>query len=327
MVAPLLDIVKFVLGLYGSRKGAKPADELGLSSLRRGRWGVSLDSAVPPVSPRSPVGDQPKILSSQYLPPSRASLLEQHPTLQGMSRKEHGEVSEKKRPFDLNYLGLSDATAVRRRSYRTGHPRFWKSGTEKSFDNPNSLFSSSSCSTDENFPGICVRRSNNWVNFLDASNTCGVVTSNKSMAEIWDAGNSPLDSDGWSLYSPVQPSAASGPTLASEANAVDALFSQMPEEWPAPVPDAAFSTQEISWTPPPDVPSIWGSGYLVSSTPESLPTCPKASFASFPVQPQQNQESSNGHQACTFEPLGSLSSSIWNPSTTSATWSPPPPSE
>ena len=233
------------------------------------------------------------------------------------------------RPFDLSDLGLSDSGATRNRSYPSGHPNLW-SPTDKCYNNPDSLFSSSCRAADDQFHGKSTWRSNNWVNFLDASNmNGGAVTSNKTMAEIWDAGKSPLDSDGWSVYPPVAPMQ---PT-SSEADAVDALFSKMPADWSgggggaaaaaaaaAPGPKSPFSTQEVTWTPPPDVSSIWGSGYLgTGSTGDALPTSPTTSFVSYPVQPQQNQDSL---VQLSYEPLVSLGSSIWNPSGVPSTWSP-----
>lgn len=277
-----------------------------------------------PLSPRSPVGERPeRMVPSHYQPNSRSSLLESQPFPRG-SLKKAASMEEKVRPFDLSDLGLSDRTAARNRgSYPGGHPNLWNS-TDKCYNNPDSLFSCSSHPADEQFHGKSAWHSNNWVNFLDASNmNGGPVTSNKTMAEIWDAGKSPLDSDGWSVYPPAVPP---GQPVSSEADAVDALFSQMPADWSGTgagagsAPESPFSTQEVSWTPPPDVSSIWGSGYLVpGSTAEPLPTSSAASFVSYPVQPQRNQDSP---VQPSFEPLGSLGSSIWNPSGAPSTWSP-----
>ena len=252
------------------------------------------------------------VASSHFLPSHRPPLLDSKAFTRSALKKQGSQGEDKVRPFDLSDLGLSDSGATRSRAYPSGHPTLWSSG-EQSYNNPDSLFSSSSCSTEEQFPGKSSRLSNNWVNFLDASNTnSGVVSSNKTMAEIWDVGNSPLDSDGW-----WQPPS-------SEANAVDALFSQIPDWSGAGTgagagagPESPFSTQEVTWTPPPDVSAIWGSGYLgAASTAESLPTSSGATFASYSVQPQQNQDSTP-----TFDPLVSLGSSIWNPSSASSTWS------
>lgn len=293
-------------------------------------------SADSPMSPSSPVGERPErvVAPTHYVPPPRPPLLENQPFARSGVKKQ-GSQEEKVRPFDLSDLGLSDNGATRSRGYpggHGGHPTLWKS-SDQSYNNPDSLFSSSAHPTDEQFAGKGSRLSNNWVNFLDASNTNGgVVTSNKTMAEIWDMGNSPLDSDGWSIYSPRPPVIAPGQVPSTEADAVDALFSRMPD-WSgagagagtgvAAVPETPFSTQEVTWTPPPDVSrdvsTIWGGGgYLgTASTAESLPTSSVPSFVSYPVQPQQNQDSTTP----TFDSFGSLGSSIWNPSSASSTWS------
>lgn len=259
-------------------------------------------------------------MSSQYLPPQRPSLLEGQPFPRAGLKKQGSQGDEKVRPFDLSDLGLSDSGATHNRGYPSGLPPLWNSN-DQCYNNPDSLFSSSSRAADEQFPGKNTRLSNNWVNFLDASNTNGgVATSNKTMAEIWDVGNSPLDSDGWSICPPRPPSAPIPEQIGtSEANAVDALFSQMPDWSGAGAgagPESPFSTQEVTWTPPPDVSTIWGSGYLgAASTAESLPTSSGASFVTYPVQPQPSQDSTPP-----FDPL--LASSIWNPTSASSTWSP-----
>lgn len=291
--------------LLGGRKSGKTGEDLGLSNLRRSPWSLPSE---PPLARRSPVGERPeRIVSSHYLPTSRSPLLDSHPFRRN-SLKTQSSLEEKVRPFDLGDLGLSESGATRNRGYPTGHSNLWKTN-DKCFNNPDSLFSSSSHAADDQSPGKSTWPSNNWVNFLDASNVNGgAVNSNKTMAEIWDAGQSPLDSDGWSVY----PSTASPvPSASSEADAVDALFCQRPK--------CPFSTQEVTWTPPPDVSSIWSSGYLVSSsTAEPLPTSSPVSYVPYSVQPQQNQESP---VKPSFEPLGSLGSSIWNPTGVTSTWS------
>lgn len=296
----------------GSRKSGKAGEDLGLSNLRRNPWSMSSDSTK---SPRSPVGERP-VAPSQYLPPPRPSLLENQPFTRGGLTKQGSQGEQQKvRPFDLSDLGLSDNGTSRNRGYPGGHPSLWSS-SDQCYNNPDSLFSSSSRASEEQFPGKSTRHSNNWVNFLDASNTNGgVVSNNKTMAEIWDVGNSPLDSDGWAIYSPRPP--VPGQVVSSEADAVDALFSQIPDWSGAGTgPESPFSTQEVSWTPPPDVSTIWGNGYLgATSTAESFPTSSGASFVTYPAQPPQNQDS-----VPTFDPL--LGSSIWNPSSASSTWSP-----
>ena len=273
------------------------------------------------MSPRSPVGERPeRVVPSHYLATSRPAMMEGQPFHRNSLKKQSASLEEKVRPFDLSDLGLSDSAAARKRGFPNGNPNLWNS-TDKCYKNPDSLFSSPGRSADEQFHGKSTWPSNNWVNFLDASNmNGGAVTSNKTMAEIWDAGKAPLDSDGWAVFPPS--AGAPAQPLSSEANAVDALFSQMPSTWsgPSTAPESSFSTQEVSWTPPPDVSSIWGGGYLVpGSTAEPQPTSSAASFVSYPVQPQQNQDSP---VQPTFEPLGSLRSSIWNPSGVSSTWSP-----
>ena len=301
--------------LLGGRKSGKTGEDLGLSNLRRSPWALPSE---PPLARRSPVGERPdRIVSSHYLPTSPSPLLDRHPFRRN-SLKKQSSLEEKVRPFDLSDLGLSDSGATRNRGYPTGHANLWKTN-DKCFNNPDSLFSSSSLAADDQFHGKSTWPSNNWVNFLDASNVNGgAVNSNKTMAEIWDAGQSPLDSDGWSIYPPT---ASPVPPASSEADAVDALFSQMPADWSgaAAGPKSPFSTQEVTWTPPPDVSSIWSSGYLVpSSTAEPLPTSSTASYVPYTVQPPQNQESP---VQPSFEPLGSLGSSIWNPTGVTSTWS------
>ena len=303
--------------LLGGRKSGKTGEDLGLSNLRRSPWALPSD---PSLARRSPVGERPdRIVSSNYLPSSRSPLLDSHPFRRNSLKKQSTSLEEKVRPFDLSDLGLSDSGATHNRGYPTGHSSLWKT-KDRCFNNPDSLFSSSSLAADNQFQGKSTWHSNNWVNFLDASNVNdGAVTRTKTMAEIWDAGQSPLGSDGWSVYPP--PAASPVPPASSEADAVDALFSQMPSDWSSAAagPKSPFSTQEVSWTPPPDVSSIWSSGYLVSSsTAEPLPTSSAASYVPYAVQPQQNQESL---VQPSFEPLSSLGSSIWNPTGVTSTWS------
>lgn len=300
----------------GARKPGRTGDGLGLSNLRRSPWALPSDA---PLSPRNPVGECPeRMVPSHYLATSRPSLLEGQPFHRNTLKRQSASMEEKVLPFDLSDLGLSDSGATRNRGFPNGHPNCWNT-TDKCYNNPDSLFSSPSHAADDQIHGKSAWHSNNWVNFLDASNmNGGAVTNNKTMAEIWDVGKSPLESDGWSVYPP-----AVGPSqpVSSEADAVDALFSQMPENWSGSSarPESPFSTQEITWTPPPDVSSIWGSGYLAPvSTAEPLPTSSAASFVSYPVQPQQNQDLPVQPP---FEPLGSLGSSIWNPTSAPSTWS------
>lgn len=287
---------------------SKPSGELGLGNPRRSPW------SVPPDSSRSPVRERPdRVTSSTYLQASRPSLLESQPFHRNTLKKQPVSLEEKVRPYDFKDLGLSDS-----RGFLNGRSIAWNNA-DRCCSNPDSLFSASSRPADEQFNGKSTWQSNNWVNFLDASKVNdSAVTSNKTMAEIWDVGQSPGDSDGWSVY----PSVAQAQPTSSEADAVDALFSQMPAYWSGPCSgrESPFSSQEARWAPPSDVSSIWGSGYLAPcSAAEPLPSSSGASFVSYPVQPPQKQDSPIQPS---FEHLGSLGSSIWNPSGVTPSWSP-----
>lgn len=293
----------------GASRSSKLGEELGVGNLGRNPW------SVPPETCRSPVRE--RVATSPYLQSSRPSLAESQPFHRNTLKKQSASFEEKVRPFDLSDLGLSDS-----RGFSNGPPNLWNS-TDMCCNNPDSLFSASSRPANEQLHGKNTWQSNNWVNFLDASNmNDSAVTSNKTMAEIWDVGKSPVNSDGWSVYpstaAPTQP-------INSEANAVDALFSHMPDNWSGSSSrrESPFNSQEIRWTAPSDVASIWGSGYLVpGSNADPVPSSSGASFASYPVQPQQSQDS---QVQPSFEHLGSLGSSIWNPSGVNSTW--PPTSE
>ena len=216
---------------------SKLSGELGLGNPRRSPW------SVPPDSSRSPVRERPdRVTSSTYLQASRPSLLESQPFHRNTLKKQPVSLEEKVRPYDFKDLGLSDS-----RGFVNGRSIAWNNA-DRCCSNPDSLFSASSRAADEQFNGKNTWQSNNWVNFLDASKVNdSAVTSNKTMAEIWDAGQSPGDSDGWSVY----PSVAQAQPTSSEADAVDALFSQMPAYWSGPCSgrESPFSSQEARWAP------------------------------------------------------------------------------
>ncbi|XP_032238964.2 transmembrane protein 131 isoform X2 [Nematostella vectensis] len=243
----------------GSGKHRHP-ERLGMSALRRSPWSISSDSALAPGA-RSPVIQRPfKSLRQQNGSPLYESqpFRRNRPQIGANAKKTQGV-------YDLSTFGVSDRSAVTR-----ARPSVWSQMS--SFNGNESLFSSPPAQ-DDHF-SMSGRPANNWVNFLDVDRVTPSIArtdtpNNRTVSEIWDAGNMPAEGDGWSLCGPpLHPEF--NPRAECESDPVDSLFSEVPPEWSTlPSPEQNAFGGDSSWASP-DMSAIWGEQYSIPSS-ESLP--------------------------------------------------------